>query len=152
MLFGQGVVAVVGDGVEVEVEAGAAGEAGLERGVGPGAHQVRHGAGVDAAAVLGEGGALGEGVEAGEEGEAVIEDLGHGAGGAADAPQLEGEQGTEGAGSGEHRGARQGVLCEQGVEADCLEPGQEQEEAAEGGVEAAGGEVELPGVLTSGLF
>ena len=89
MLFGQGVFAMVGDGVEVEVEAVAAGDTGLVRGVGPGAHQVRQGAVVDAAAVLGERGALGEGVEAGEQGEAAVEDLGHGLGRPADAPQAD---------------------------------------------------------------
>ena len=45
VLFDQGVVAVIGDGVEVEVEAVAAGQAGLVGGVGPGAHQVWEGCG-----------------------------------------------------------------------------------------------------------
>ena len=101
---------------------------------------------VDAAAVLSEGGALGEGVEAGEQGQAGVEDLGHGLGGPADAPQLEGEQGADGAGGGNHGAAGQGVLGEEPVEADLLEQGQEQEQAAEGGADPPGCEIELPGI------
>ena len=94
---------------------------------------------VDAAAVLAEGGALGEGVEAGEEGEAGVEDMLHGVGVAGDAPELEGEQGAEGAAGRQGVGAGEGALVEQGVEVEAGEQGQEEEEAAKGGAEGAGG-------------
>ena len=78
VFFDQRLVAVIGDRVEVEVEGGAGDEAVGADGAVPIVHQRGDPAGVDAGGVLGEGGALGHGVEAREEGEAGIEDLGHG--------------------------------------------------------------------------
>ena len=54
----------------------------------PGVHQSGAQARVDAAGVFAEGGALGDGIEAGEQGEALVEGFGHDPGGPADAPQL----------------------------------------------------------------
>ncbi len=138
------VVPVEGNGVEVEVEGLAEAERGLEGadGVVEGIHQGGAVARISAAGVFGQGGALGDGVEAGEEGEALIEGLGHDAGGAADTPQLEGEQGADGAAGREHGAGGQVVAREQGVEAEAGQVGSEQEEAPEVGAEAAGSEVE----------
>ena len=127
MLLVEGVVAVIGDGVEVEVEGLATGQAESVGGADPAAGEPGQLAGVDAAAVLAEGGALRGDVEAGEEGEALVEDMGHDVGMAGDAPELEGKQRAVG---------------EQGVEIEAGEQGQEEQEAAAGSAEAPGGEVE----------
>ena len=142
VFFDEGVVTVVGDGVEVEVEGAAGAEGAVEgaEGVVPALGEGVEQAGVAAAGVLGEGGALGDGVEAGEQGDALVEHGGHDAGGAADAPELESEQGAQGAAGGDVLGAGQGV-----GEAVDVEPGQvggEQEQAAEVGAEAPGSEIE----------
>ncbi len=139
--FEQGVVAVKGDGVEIEVEGASAAEVGAQAagGMVPGVHQCGAQARVDAAGVFGEGGALGDGIEAGEQGEPLVEGFGHDPRGPADAPQLEGEQRAEGAAGRDHRAARQAVLTEHVVEPGSGEVAGKQEQAAEVGTQAAGG-------------
>ena len=141
VLLQEGLAAMAGDGMEVEVEGGAGGHAeavdGIEPGAGPWGDEAR----VDAAGVLAEGGALGDGVEAGEQAEAGVEGVGRDAGGAADAPQLEGEHGEGGADGGDGAGAGQAAAPDEGVEAQLGEEGQEEEQAAESGAEGARGEV-----------
>ena len=117
----------------------------------PGVHQSGAQARVDAAGVFAEGGALGDGIEAGEQGEALVEGFGHDPGGPADAPQLEGEQGAEGAAGRDHRATRQAVLAEQVVEPAPGEVAGEQEQAAELGAQAAGGQVQGAAVSDGGL-
>ncbi len=140
----QGVGAVEGDGVEIEIEGASAAEVRAQAagGVVPGVHQGGAAARVDAAGVFGEGGALGDGIEAGEEGEPLVKGFGHDPRGPADAPQLEGEQGAEGAAGRDHRAARQAVLAEHVVEPDPGEVAGKQEQAAELGAQAAGGQVQ----------
>ena len=149
--FDQGVVAVVGDGVKVEVEGAPGAEAAVEgrQGIVPAPGEGVEPAGVAAAGVLGEGGALGDDVETGEQGDAVVEHLGHDAGGASDAPQLEGEQGTQGA-IGRDQG-RAGQAVGEAGEIELGEVGRKQEQAAKGGAEAARGEVEGTAVGERGL-
>ena len=96
VLLDQGVVPMVGNGVEIEVEGGAPRQGRLAEGLGPAALERGEAARIDAAGVFGEGRALGKGVEGGEEGEALVEDLGHGVGRAAEAPEFEREQGEAG--------------------------------------------------------
>ncbi len=142
--FEQGVVAVEGDGVEIEIEGASAAEVRPQAagGVVPGVHQGGAAARVDAAGVFGEGGALGDGIEAGEEGEPLVKGFGHDPRGPTDAPQLEGEQGAEGAAGRDHRAARQAVLAEHVVEPDPGEVAGKQEQATELGAQAAGGQVQ----------
>ena len=137
MLLDQGFVAMVGDGMEVEVEGSAGAEALVEaaQGVVPALAERCQRARVVATGVLGEGGALGAGVEPGEQREAVVEHGGHDAGGASDAPQLEGQQGAQGTAGGDPLGAGQAVG--EAVELEPGEVGGEQEQAAEAGAEAA---------------
>ncbi len=148
VFFDEGVVAVVGDGVEVEVEGAAGAEGAVEgaEGVVPALGEGIEQAGIAAAGVLGEGGALGAGVEAGEQGDALVEHGGHDAGGPADAPELEGEQGAAG---GDQLGA--GQAGGEAVEIEAGEVGGEQEQATERGAEAARGEVEGTAVGERGL-
>ena len=69
--------------------------------------------------------------------------------GPADAPQLEGEQGAQGAAGGDQLGA--GQVGSEAVEIEAGKVGGEQEQAAEGGAEAARGEVEGAAVGERGL-
>ena len=76
--------------------------------------------------------------EPGEQREAVVEHGGHDAGGASDAPQLEGQQGAQGTAS-----ARKAV-------GEAVVIGGEQEQAAEAGAEAARGQSRERGCSTAG--
>ncbi len=142
VLLQEGFVAVVGDGVEVEIERAAALDSEVAGGGEPVGSPAGYEAGVNAAGVLGKRGALGNGVEAGEQGEALVKGVGHEAGGATDAPELEGEQGAAGAGGGDGGGTGQATAADVGVEVELGEEGQEEEQAAEVGAEGARGEVE----------
>ena len=142
----QGVVAVIGNGVEVEVEGVATGQFQVVDGVEPEAGELGVGAGVDAAGVCGEGGALGDSVQAAEEGEAGIAGLGADVGVAGAAVEFEGEQGAEGAVGGDPGAAGHGGLAQDVVEGEASEEGGEEEEAAEGGAEGARLEVEFAAV------
>ena len=144
VLLDERVVAVIGDRVEVEVEGPPAAELDPEAADGglPAFHHVGAAARVHAARILGERGALGNDVEAGEEGETRIEGLGHDLGRASDAPQLEREQGAQGVAGGDHAASRQAAVGGEGVDADPGEIGGEQEQAAEVGAQAPGREVE----------
>ena len=75
MLLEEGLAAMVGDGMEVEVEGVAAGHAEAVDGVEPGIGSEGQQAGIGVGGILGEGGALGDGVEPGEEAVDGIEDL-----------------------------------------------------------------------------
>ena len=137
VLLDQRLVAVIGDGVEVEIEGGAGSDTLAPDGVVPRAHQRRNLARVDAGAVFGQEGALGHGVEASEQGEAGIEDFGHGLGGPADAPELEGEKGAPGACGRDLAAARHPGRGEQALKVEFGEHGSEHEQAAEPGAEGA---------------
>ena len=137
----EGVVAMVGDGVEVEVEGLAAGQAEVVEGIEPQSGEAVGGPGVDAAGVCGEGGALGDGVQAAEEGQAGVEGIGADMRLASDAVELEGEQGEDGGACRDEVAAGHAGLAEDGVEGEAGEAGSEQEESAEGGAEGAGAEV-----------
>ena len=137
VLLDQRLVAMVGDRVEVEVERGAGTQALVADGMVPRAHQRGKPARVDPRAVFGECRALGHGVEAGEERQAGIEDLGHGLRGPADAPELEGEQRAPGGGRGDHGAPRHVRLVEQPVEIEGHQHRDEDEQPAEAGAEGA---------------
>jgi hypothetical protein len=63
--------------MEVEVEGSAAVEAEISHGIEPGLHKLRVAGGRDTAAVFREEGALGDGVEACEEGQSLVKHRGH---------------------------------------------------------------------------
>ena len=137
MLLDQRLVAMVGNGVEVEIEGGAGAETVVADGAVPRAHQPGEQAGIDPGAVFGERRALGHGVEAGKQRQAGIEHLGHGLRGPADAPELESQQGTPGTVRGDHGAARHGALRKQAIEIEGGEHRGEDKEPAEAGAERA---------------
>ena len=146
MFFAQRVIAVIGDGVEVEVEAVAPGDPGPECGIAPVTHQCGQRPCVDPAAVFAQRGPLGKGVEPGKQRQPLVEHLGHGLGRTPDAPQLEGQQGAKGRCRGDHVAARHRVPEHHAVEADGLENGQEQEQSTEGGSQPPRRQIQAPDI------
>ncbi|MDE0110774.1 MAG: hypothetical protein OXN84_00580 [Albidovulum sp.] len=99
-------------------------------------HQAGMEARVDAAGGFGEGGALGDGVEAGEQRQTVVAGLGHDPPGHADPSVLHAEQRSKGASGRDYLASRHAARCEQVVGP---EPGQifrEQEQPSEVGAQA----------------
>ena len=92
MLLNERVFPVKRDGMEVEVERDATPQAELGHGVEPIAHENRIAARIDAAAVLCQEGALGDGIEAGEKREALVKDGAHDVAVTRAAKQLESKQ------------------------------------------------------------
>lgn len=90
---------------------------------------------------------LGDGVEPGEEGQALVEDLGHGVACAGFPGELEREQGSHGGPGGDHLGTRQPHLGHHLVEADLGERGHEQEQPAHVGAELPGAEVKSAALI-----
>ena len=147
MLLDQGVVAVIGDGVEVQVERPAAFEPEPAHGIEPESHQFRVASRVDAATVLRQEGPLGNGVQPGEEGQPFVEHGAHDVGMARGAEELQGEQGAEGAARRDDAGGRRVVLQRRdAVERDRGQGREEQEQPAEAGAQLPRGQVELPDV------
>src|SRR5262249_19461434 len=77
VFFNQSVVAVEGNGVEIEVEGRPPGQLQAGHGVEPGAQHLGVTRRVDAAAVVGQERTLGDDVESGEQGQSLIEDRTH---------------------------------------------------------------------------
>ena len=65
------------NGVEIQIKAVARWHAGWLQGIEPLAHEFGIASGIDAAAVLGEEGALGDGIESGEQGQPFIQHVAH---------------------------------------------------------------------------
>ncbi len=117
--------------MEIEIEGASAAEVRAQAagGVVPGVHQGGAAARVDAAGVFGEGGALGDGIEAGEEGEPLVKGFGHDPRGPTDAPSLRASRERKAHGR-DHRAARQAVWRSM-VEPDPGEVAGKQEQATE---------------------
>jgi hypothetical protein len=150
VLLDQGVVAVIRDGVEIQVEGQVEGAAAFEpesaHGVEPAAHQLRVASRIDAAAVLGQEGSLGDDVQPGEEGQPLVEHGAHDVGMTGGAEELQGQQRAQCAARRDHARAGQPDLPGDRVERDCGRGRQEQEQPAEAGPQVPGGQVELPDV------
>jgi hypothetical protein len=134
------VVAVVGDGVEIEVE-GVTGEEVLAlHELMPAAEQAGILGGVDARGILREIALLGYGIESREQSQAFVGHQGHHVAAAFDAPELEGQAGAQGVLGRDHPGARQMSGASQLVEPQANQVGHEKEQPAAAGGQAARGE------------
>ena len=146
MLLDQGILAMEGDGVEIQVEGPPAGQAEPAHGVEPAAHQLGIAGRGDPAAVLGEEGSLGDDVQPGEEGQPLIQHRAHDVAVACGARELQGQQRPHRTASGDHLRARETRVSEDPVQGDGGQHWQEEEQAAELGAERRGAEVELPDI------
>ena len=144
VLLDQGIVAVTGNGVAVEVEGFACAEIDAEAADGgvPAVHQFRPEAGVGAGGVFAQGCPLGDCVQAGKESRPLLEGLGHHLGRPADPPELESEQGAEGAAGRDHVAAGPAGLLEDAVRIAACQVRSEEEQASEAGAQAPGSEIE----------
>src|SRR5207302_71830 len=77
MFFHQGVVAMKGDSMEVEIEGRTQSQAPMADGIEPGVHQFGVAGRWDATTIFGQEGAFGNDVEAGKQGESFIQDMTH---------------------------------------------------------------------------
>ena len=146
----QGVLAVKGNGVEVEIEGDAPLEPQLADGIEPALHELRDSSGIDAAAVLGQEGALGDHVEPGEQSASPSSNTrAHDMAVARVAEQLQRQQGAHGVPGRHHLRSREARPVEQRIEPRRGQPGQEQEQPAEAGAKGARGEVELAHIGTA---
>jgi hypothetical protein len=129
----EGILAVERYGVEVKVEGDAALEAKLGCPIEPELHELRVRSGVDAAAVLGKEGALGDGIQAGKEGQAFVHDVAHDVTVPAAAEKLQAEQGPYSAVSWDHLGAWEIGSLHDASQSDLHQVRYEEKEPAEVG-------------------
>ena len=137
VLFHQRPVAMIGNGVEIEVEGRAGGQAERAGRLPPIVHQPGKPPGVDAGGVFGEGGAFPHGVEAGEQRQSRVEDLRHRLRWPTDPPELEGQQASPGAARRDLDARRHRRPFHHAVEVERGQHRGKHEQPAEGGAEAA---------------
>jgi hypothetical protein len=137
-------LSVEGDGVEIQVEGLAAGQAEPADGVEPAAHQLGIARRIDPAAILGEERSLGDDVQSGEEGQPLIQDGAHDMAVACRPEELQRQERAQGAAGRDHLRSGEPRGPEDAVQGDGGEGRQEEEQAAELGRERPGIQVELP--------
>ena len=146
VLLDQGVLAVEGDGVEVEVERRPPLEAQAIDHVEPVAHQGWIAGRIDPATVFGAEGSLGDDVEAGEEGQPFVEDGTHDMAVAGAAEELQRQQRSQGAAGRDHLRAGEAATSQDRVQIGRDQIRQEQEQTAELCAEVPWRQIELPDV------
>ena len=111
----------------------------------PAAHQLRVAGRVDAATVFGEERSLGDHVQPGEEGQPLVEDRAHDVAVACVAEELQGQQRPHGTAGRDHLRSGEAAACQDRVQVGGDQVGQEEEQAAELGVERAAGPSRVDG-------
>ena len=147
VFFDQGVLAVEGDGMEVQVE----GPAMLEAPAGrrrraTSAINLTVAVGRDAATVFGEERTFGNDVQSGKQPQPLIQDMAHDVAVASVAEELEGQQRPHGAAGGDHLRAGEAGLLQQPIQPAADQVAQKQEQAAELRAERLFAQVELADV------
>lgn len=143
VLLQQRVVAVMGNGVEIEIEGGAPCQTGLTEGIEPVTHQSGKADGVDAATVICQEGTLGNDIEAGKQSQTFIQYVAHDVAGAGVAKEFQRQQGADRMGSRDHLGTRQADAADETIKRDGREEREEEEQAAELGMDGPWLEIEL---------
>jgi hypothetical protein len=131
-------LAVVGDGVEIEIEGAAGKQGGARGGLLPGGQELGGHRVIDPRGVLREVAPLGDGVESGEERQALIGHEGHDVTLVLDRPELEGQRRPQRVGGRNHPRAGQPRGLGQVGEVEPNELRDEQEQAAAAGLEPPG--------------
>ena len=143
MLLDQRVLAVEGDGVEIEVERRPPSQPQPTDRIEPVAHQPGVATRRHAATVLGEERALGDRVESGEEGQPFVEDIAHDVTVARVAEELQGQQRPQGTAGRDHVRSGEAAARQDRVDVGGAQVGQEEEQPAELGVDGPRSQVEL---------
>ncbi len=135
MLLHQGVVAMKGNGVEVEVKRGPLLQTSCSHGIMPQTHEREGAGGVDAARVLGEKGTLGHDIEPGKERETFVEDVAHDMAVTRMTKEFQGEQRPHGLCRRNLARARQPGLVKKFIEGYSCQRGHKQKQSTEFGPE-----------------
>ena len=138
MLLDQGICAMEGDRVEVQVEGMTTGQTEPAHGVEPAAHQLRVADRVDPATVFGQERSLGDDVQSGEEGQSLVQNPAHDMAVACRPEQLQGQERSQSAAGWDHLRSGESRSLEDAIEGDRGQHGQEEEQAAELGLKRAG--------------
>ena len=152
MLLQERVLAVEGDGVKVQIEGLAPGQAQLTGGIKPAVHELGVRGRINPATVFGEERAFGDAIEAREQGQAGVEHFAHHMAVASRAIQFKSQQGAHGVRGGDLLGAGELALLQDTVPGHGAQVGHEQEQAAKLGAELAGGQVQQAGIGDRGGF
>src|SRR5208283_4628023 len=116
MFLDQGIFTMEGDGVEIKIERVSSLEAQFAHGVKPELQKFRIGGRINPAAIFGEKRALGDAVEPGKEGEALVKHLTHGMAVAGIAEEFQSKERSHGMSGRDHFGAGKPCLLDQLVE------------------------------------
>ena len=116
MLLDQGIFAVEGDGVEIKIERISPLETKFPHGIEPELQELWITFGINAAAVFGERGSLGNAVESGEDGETFVENVTHGMAVSSIAKEFQSKKRSHGMSGRDHLGAGKPCLLKQPVE------------------------------------
>ena len=146
VLLDQGVIAMEGDRVKVQVEGMTAWQTELAHGVEPAAHQLGVADRVDPATVLGQERSLGDDVQAGEKGQPLVQDHAHDMAVACRPEQLQGQERSHGAAGRDHLRSGEPRLLEDAVEGNRSQHRQKEEQTTEFGPERPWAQVELPDI------
>ena len=146
VLLDQGIFAMEGDRVEVQVEGMTTGQTEPAHGVEPAAHQLRVADRVDPATVFGQERSLGDDVQSGEEGQSLVQNPAHDMAVACRPEQLQGQERSQSAAGWDHLRSGESRSLEDAIEGDRGQNGQEEEQAAELGLKRARAEVKLPDI------
>ena len=150
VLLDQGIIAMKGDCVKVQVEGMTAWQAELADGIEPVAHQLRVAAWVDPATVFRQERSLGDDVQAGEQGQPLVQHHAHDMSMARRPEQLQGQERSHGRARRNHLRAGEPRFFEDAIEGNRSQQRQKQEQSAEFGPEGPQAQVELPNVSDSG--
>ena len=144
VLLQERLMAVVGNGVEVQIDGLARAEYIRQFGcfVVPPVHERSRKRRIDQDGVIRERGALGNGVQSGKQSQALIQCFGHDLGGSADARELERQQGADGRAGRDHARAGHAYGLQHGIKLHAGQIEGKQEEAGKVGVKGARAEVE----------
>ena len=146
VLLDQGILAMEGDRVKIQVEGMTARQTEPAHGVEPAAHQLRVAARVDPATVLGQERSLGDDVQAGEEGQPLVQHHAHDMAVACRPEQLQGQERSQGGAGWDHLRSGEPRRSEDAIEGNRGQHRQEEEQTAEFGPERPRAQVELPDV------
>ena len=146
VLLDQGIFAMEGDRVEVQVEGMTTGQTEPAHGVEPAAHQLRVADRGDPATVFGQERSLGDDVQSGEEGQPLVQDPAHDMAVACRPEQLQGQERSQSAAGWNHLRSGESRGLEDAIEGNRGQHGQEEEQAAELGLKRARAQVKLPDI------
>ena len=150
VLLDQGIIAMEGDRVKVQVEGMTAWQTELAHGIEPVAHQLRVADRVDPATVFGQERSLGDDVQAGEEGQSLVQDHAHDMSMACRPEQLQGQERSHGRAGWDHLRSGEPRFLEDAIEWNRSQRRQKEEQAAEFGPEGPRAQVELSNVSDIG--